>query len=170
MAAQKTQTTDGVTSTGAPLSDLDALDGLAASVDGEHLEVTAEGIPHSEVPAPTNYALEASATVDTFAALLVGYCPDTASLWTDDKKIAVAAALAPVMEKYGFTLGALPVELVLIMTAGPLLYQSAKLVAAQMKREQIAAQAAAKPKAQDVPGAVTNGPEVVRHPQAALYK
>jgi hypothetical protein len=172
--AQKTQTIDGVTSTGTP-SDLDHLDALAAQVDGEHLEVTADGVALADVPAPTNYGQEAAATVDTFAALLVGYCPAAADLWTDDKKAAVSAALAPVMEKYGFTLGALPVELVLIITAGPLLYQSSKLVAAQMKREQDAAKQATMARTvtaatgQDKPAA-PEAPEVARHPQTALYQ
>ena len=176
--AQKTQTTDGVTSTGAP-SDLDAFDGLAAQVDGEHMEAAPDGTPLADIPPPTNYASEAAMTVDTFAALLVGYCPATATLWTDDKKAAVSASLAPVMEKYGFTLGGMPCELVLIITAGPLLYQSARIVAAQMAAEKRAAAEAKKPttvnaatgdlapaKASDKP----ESPEVLRHPQTALYK
>ena len=167
--SQKTQTIDGVTSTGAP-SELDALASLAAATDAEQTGKLPDGTLVEDQPQPVNYGQEAAMTVDTFAALLVGYCPDTAPLWADDKKAAVSASLAPVMEKYGFTLGALPVELIFIVTAGPLLYQSSKLVAGQMKREQLAAQAKPVARAEPAPGAVTAGPEVARHPQTALYQ
>lgn len=175
MKPQKTSTVDGVTSTGTPdaqPSDLDNLDALAAQVDADATGTLPDGTLIADQPAPVNYGQEAAATVDTFAALLVGYCPAAAELWTEDKKQAVAMALAPVLEKYGITLGALPCELVLIITAGPLLYQSAKLVAAQMQAERAKVAAQRSAKAQDKPAAqaaAEESPEVLRHPQTALY-
>lgn len=171
--AQKTETTDGVTSTGsAAASDLDELAGLAASVDGEHLGALPDGSAIADQPAPVDYASEAAMTVDTIAALITGYCPPTADLWSSEKKAQVTASLAPVYEKYGFTMGGIPCELVLIITAGPLLYQSSKLIAHQMAQEKAAKQA--KPRAVDAAtgsktAPPTESPEVLRHPQTALY-
>lgn len=157
-----------------PPSALDELDGLAAQVDSEHLEVNTEGTPLANVPPPVDYLGEATKGVDIFASLIVGYCPPTAELWSSDKKQAVSEALAPVLEKYKISIGLdkLPCELVLIIVAGPLLYQSSKMVAAQMKREQDAAKQAKQDnqvKAPADPGA-PESPEVLRHPQTELYK
>lgn len=177
--AQKTTYDDGVTSTGTPAqSDLDALDGLAATVDGEHLGALPDGSLVADQPPPVDYAGEAAMTVDTIAALITGYCPATADLWAADKKAAVTAALAPVYEKYGFTMGGMPCEVVLLITAGPLLYQSSKLIATQMAQEKAAATAKLKARTVDaatgqaVPTkdpAKPEAPEVARHAQTALY-
>lgn len=172
--AQRTETIDGVTSTGKPApSELDNLDALAAQVDADTSGTLPDGTAIADQPPPINYAGEAAMTVDTIAALITGYCPATSDLWTDDKKQAVSAALAPVYEKYGFTLGGMPCELVLIITAGPLLYQSSKLIATQMAKEKQVIQAvtkatdAAKGKpAPDKP----ESPEILRHPQTGLYQ
>jgi hypothetical protein len=170
MKPQNTTTTDGVTSTGAP-SELDSLDGLAASVDAEHAGALPDGSLIADQPAQVNYATEAAASVDTFAALVGGYCPAAGELWDAERKKAVTLALAPVMQKYGFRLGALPPELTLIIVAGPLMYQTSKAVAAQMAADK----AKAKPKAETldtVPGKAEKheSPEVLRHPQTALYQ
>ena len=163
-----------------PASELDDLDSLANQVDNDHLEVTSDGTPLADVPAPVNYKTEATKGVDIFSSLITGYCPPTAELWTADKKEAVSDALAPVLEKYKISVGLdkLPCELVLIIVAGPLLYQTSKMVAAQMKREQDAAKQAKQPnqgnqvnqvKAPADPAA-PESPEVLRHPQTELYK
>ena len=174
--AQKTQTIDGVTSTGTlSTAELDALDNLAASVDADHLGALPDGALVADQPAPVDYAGEAAMTVDTIAALITGYCPATIELWATDKKAAVTAALAPVYEKYGLTLGGMPCELVLIITAGPLLYQSSKLIATQMAQEKAAkkkpeAVNAATGQAQPAKTDTPESPEVARHPQTALYE
>lgn len=173
--AQKTEYADGVTSTGqAPAStELDGLAGLAGEVDGEHLGAMPDGTAIADQPAPVDYASEAAMTVDTIGALIVGYCPATAELWGTDKKAAVSQALAPVYEKYGFTMGGMPCELVLIVVAGPLLYQSSKLIAHQIATEKAAAQAAKSRTVSAATGtsqaAPAQSPEVARHPQTALY-
>lgn len=170
MATQKTTTTDGVTSTGLPSNDLDHLDGLAASVDAEHNGTLPSGELIADQPAPVDYATEAAATVDTFAALVGGYCPAAGELWDTTKKQAVAMALAPVMEKYNFTLGALPPELTLIIVAGPLLYQTSKVVAGQMAADKAKAkQATAQVQKTPAPAADT-APGPARMPQEALYQ
>lgn len=150
-----------------PPTDLDHLDGLAAQVDADTSGTAPDGTMIADQPAPINYAREAAATVDTFAALVTGYCPPAGELWSDSKKAAVTAALTPVMEKYGFTISALPCEVVLIMTAGPLLYQTSKMVAAQMAQAK-----AAKPEAKAAQAAAAQAadtPEVPRHAQTQLY-
>ena len=177
MKPQTSTTTDGVTSTGtAPASDLDQLDNLAANIDAEHAGALPDGSLIADQPPPKNYAIEASATVDTFAALVGGYCPPAGALWDETRKQAVSAALVPVMEKYGFSLGALPPELTLIIVAGPLLYQTSKMIAGQMAQDKAKAKpaptinAATGDTAQQPPGAIHEAPEVLKHPQTALYK
>lgn len=164
--SQKTQTQDGVTSTGAHAVELDALEGLAAQADADHTGTLPNGELIADQPQPVNYAMEAAGSVDMFAALVAGYCPPAGELWSTDKKAAVSAALAPVMEKYGFTLGALPCEILLIVTAGPLLYQTSRMIAGQMAKEKSAKPARAAP----VPGAQADAPATARHPQEALYQ
>lgn len=149
---------------------LDHLDGLAAEVDAEATGTLPNGELIADQPAPVDYATEAAASVDMFAALVGGYCAPAGALFTTEKKQAIAGALAPVLEKYGFTFGALPPEITLLIVAGPVLYQSSKLVAAQIRDEQAAA-AKARPAAVQAPAAAApvTGPEIKRHPQEALY-
>ena len=177
MAKHNTNTTpeepDTTTQASTENADQSALDGLAAQVDADTQGAAPDGSIIADQPAPIDYATEAAATVDTFAALVGGYCAEAGALWTPDTRAAVAAALAPVMQKYGFTIGALPCELVLIITAGPLLYQTSKIIAAQMAREKATAKKPTDPaQVQDVKPKATGPetPEVKRHPQEALYQ
>lgn len=151
--------------------DLQALMGQAAAVDNQHAEpvLDEQGQPVQEPQAP-NFELEAAGAVDTFAALVVGYAPKAAPLWDQPTKTRITQALAPVMEKYGFTFGALPPEITLIIVAGPVLYASSKVVAAQMAEQKAAAQAEriqqANAQAKEVPG---ESPAPAVHPQMGLY-
>jgi hypothetical protein len=149
---------------GAAPSELDQLAGVAAATDAGAAmpQLDQTGAP----VAPINYGAESAAAVAMFAGLLTGYCPATAPLWDQATQARVSITLAPVLEKYGITVGTLPCELLLIVTAGPLLYQSARLVATQMAAEKKAAKEAAP--ADATPGADA-GPEQLRHPQTALY-
>ena len=70
------------------------------------------------------------------AGLVCGVAPRAASIWTDEAKARTGAALAPVMAKYGVSLGAIPPELTLLVVAGPLLWQSARAVSAQVDEAQ----------------------------------
>jgi len=155
------------TQTAAPAGPLDHLDELAATVDADATGTLPNGELIADQPAPVDYATEAAASVDMFAALVGGYCAPAGALFTDDKKKSIAGALAPVLEKYGFTFGALPPEITLLIVAGPVLYQSSKLVAAQMRQEQAVAKAAAPAPA--TVETINTGPEVKRHPQEKLY-
>lgn len=152
-------------------ADLDALQSLADKTDAEHSDAIVETDAAGQPP-ELNYKVEASKCVDMIAAMMLGYCPPTATVWTEDKKTAVSAALAPVLEKYGVTMAAMPCELVLVFVAGPALYASAKLVATQMKVEQIAnrVQASQAPAVEKKPGETGNAPAAPTHPQTALYK
>ncbi len=144
---------------------LDHLDDLAAQVDADTTGTLPDGTLIADQPAPTDYATEAAGTVDMLAALIGGYCAPAGALFTPEKKQAVAMAMAPVMEKYGFSLGALPCELTLIVVAGPLLYQASKLVAKQMREERAEhAPATAQPATGEA------APEQKRTPQEALYQ
>jgi hypothetical protein len=107
-----------------------------------------------------------------FTGFLVGYAPAAAGIWTPEAKQRTAAALVPVMEKYGFSFGALPPEITLLIVAGPLLWQSSRVVA-----QQIEADKAKAVKAQPLTGiekaaaeAVHTAPAPERHTQEALYQ
>jgi len=156
------------TQTAAPAGPLDHLDSIAAEVDAEATGTLPNGELIADQPAPVDYATEAAASVDMFAALVGGYCTPAGALFTDDKKRSIAGALAPVLEKYGFTFGALPPEITLLIVAGPVLYQSSKLVAAEAKA---AAPVKMHNDVTDSKGPLGGyqGPEVKRHPQEALY-
>ena len=157
-------------------SDLAALAGVAASADAIGAPDPIPGAPGeiSEVSQAINYATEAAQSVDMFAALVTGYAPACVQIWTDHTKAAIAAALAPVLEKYQMTLGGLPVEIALLIVAGPPLYQSSKLIAAKIAQDKaIAAQTAQSVTAQPVARAVTQPIETPQnevHPQVALYR
>lgn len=119
-------------------------------------------------PPPVDYATEAAGAVDMFAALVNGYCPNTEPLWSAAVRIRVSGALAPVMEKYQFTFGNLPPELTFIIVAGPVLWQTSRVVAAQMAAEKattVKAKPEAKPEAAADPNALNPGV----HDQMKLY-
>lgn len=132
-------------------TDLDNLDHIATQADAGAISMdtpqAAEGQGGELAPQGPDYFIEARGTVDMFTAMIVGYAPKCESVWTEPAKARTAAALAPVMEKYGFNFGAMPPELTLIIVAGPLLWQSSRIVAAQMAEDKAKA-AKEKPKAE----------------------
>jgi hypothetical protein len=158
--------------------ELDNLAGLAAAADMgaaalDPVDPNVQAEP--EAPAAPDYMTEAQGTVAMFAALVVGYCPKAEPLWGPDVQGRIASALAPVMEKYGFSLGGMPPELTLVIVAGPVLYQSSKLVAAQMAAERVKV---AKPSAVEMAATgqadamkmPQEKPETNEAPQMALYR
>lgn len=114
------------TTTGAPVSNEQAADFAA-------LQAMASGDPAAPAPAADpdvpDYSVEAAGMVDMVAALIVGYEPKCAPHWGDDRKANISAALAPVLEKYNFTLGNIPPELTLLVMAAPPLYLSMRIIA-----------------------------------------
>lgn len=156
------------------LNELDALNGLVSQIDATATPTPepmgADGQPLPPPPPPPDYINEAAGAVDMFAALVVGYCPAAEVHWSAEAKARISAALGPVMEKYGVTFGNLPPEITLLIVAGPPLYQSSKLLAAQMAAE----------KQTKKPAEVTNrgpaqpledgtAPAPLVHPQMGLY-
>jgi len=143
--------------------ELDQLASQAAAADAESLPAADQSTDGTEIDATPDYAHEANGCVDFFAALITGYCPKAEPIWTDKTKARVSAALAPVFEKYSFTMSAAPPELILLIIAGPPLFQSARLIAAQLQAER-AAQPKAKPPADD------QAPKPEVHDQVRLYQ
>ena len=157
------------------LEDLQALEVETKSLDAENQAPGALPGTDPESPPPMDYNAEAAQAVDMFAALVVGYAPKTADIWNDETKARVSAALGPVMEKYSVSFGALPPELKALVVAGPPLYMSMKIVAAQMQADRKPAKnekgetynqegAPAAPSGED-----KNPLDVGRSPQMALY-
>ena len=166
------------------MSDLDALTHMATQADAGATEIddAARGPELDEngqpvvQAGPVNYGTEAAGAVDMFTALLVGFAPKTESIWTAKAKERTALALAPVLEKYGFSFGNMPPEITLAIVAGPLLWQSSRMVADQINADKKPPQqqpvtARAQPQVQAPPQATNpGGPEMVTHPQMGLYK
>ena len=126
--------------TGAPVSPEQAADlaNLAAMIEPDPVLPGEPGTP----PA-TDYTTEASGAVEMLAALIVGYEPKCLPLWDDPRKAGIAAALAPVMEKYNFSLGKIPPEITLLIIIAPPLYQSSKIIAEGMNKREAEAKPAA---------------------------
>lgn len=90
--------------------ELRALAAEGAALDAETQpapppELDASGQP-IQPPAPIDYAADARGLVDITAETLGAFYPSTAAVLTADKRDRIAAAAAPVLEKYGFSLGA----------------------------------------------------------------
>ena len=156
-------------------TDLDQLHGLAAAANAEALPILPEapalGDDGQPLPPPPDFANEAAGAVDMFGALVVGYCPACESIWTPETKGRISAALTPVMEKYGVTFGTLPPELMLLIVAGPPLWQSSKLLASQINADkEKASQAEPANPARVAPPETGAGPVQEVHPQMALYR
>lgn len=170
---------------------LDKLDSIAAAADSGLAEVdnpagldqnTGQDAPPQE-PAAPDYATTAGAIVDTFAALVCGWVPECATIWTDTAKATARDALAPVAAKYEWNLSALPVELTAAVIVGPMLWQTSRLIAAKLQAERQAQAPKLQRSATDTttgPAPITpagatvtaqpaTGPAVQRHPQESLY-
>ncbi len=169
------------------MEDLDTLGGMAAAADTLNAPAPA-GVSASDVPAepqPPGLEEQALDMVNAFAGLMAGYCPATAEVWDEGARVRSAAAIAPLMEKYNFSLMAVPPELTAAIVVGPLLYRSATMVADKVRADRAEAaarkaaeQGAARQQSQRAtehtgiaPGATQDGsgPAVPVHPQMALY-
>ena len=166
------------------MDELDNLQGVAAAADSSAAALDGQnqtsGTEVAVIEQGPDFMTEARGMVDMFAAMAVGYAPKAESVWTEQAKARTAAALVPVREKYAFSLGAMPPELTLIIVAGPLLWQTSKIVAAQMAEEK----AKTKPKEKDKPadgqgisevvakptGQPEQAPATPTHSQMALYQ
>ena len=155
---------------------LDHLDDLAAQVDADTTGTLPDGTLIADQPEATDYKAKAQEAVDMFAGFLTGFAPATEAIWTDIAKTRVVNALAPVMEKYKVDFEALPCEVNLIIVAGPMLWQSSKLVALQMAKDkaEAAIQKAINKVGEKGAAAIIEGgmetPEQKRTPQEALYQ
>ena len=79
-------------------------------------------------PAPVDFNAEAAMLLSTLVLIAGPFFPSVPKVWTKDKQAAVAAAAAPVMVKYGFTLGdfmgAYKEEIALLLVAGPVILET----------------------------------------------
>jgi hypothetical protein len=107
--------------------------------------------------APTDYGTEAAMLVSTLVLIAAPFYPSIKKIWTKEKQTAVAAALAPVMEEEGFSLGDFMGKygnkMTLLIVAGPLVLETIDGV----KADRAAAKAGAKPAPTAAPGADLTG-------------
>lgn len=165
----------GAEDNAAPGQEWSALAAVAANADG----INAPPVPGGEgeggegAPArPVDYLQDARETFEGGRALCIGYAPATAELLTDEAIERMARAWAPVAEKYGWSLGILPVEVTAAIVIGPVLYGVSKIVAAQMQAQRATKgkPAASAPGGKGAPGDAVHqapGPEI--SPQVKLY-
>jgi hypothetical protein len=116
-----------------------ALGGMASDLDGQAFAAVNPGAAAeaAAVESGPDYVTEARGTVEFLGAMLDGYAPGAG--FKPEQVTAMSHAVAPVMEKYGFTLGAMPCELVALMVCGPVLYTSAKVVALKIQTDKLEA-------------------------------
>jgi hypothetical protein len=162
-------------------AEIDQLAGLGPQT-GDNAAPSGEALPPS-----IDFNAEASETTNFIAGMICAYCPACESTWNAETKSRVAYVLAPVLEKYGVSIGSLPPEIMLLIVAGPPLYQSSRLIALMIKEKESEQKANEKRNGpnNDVFDAQNTGrPSVVRptgktepetpmqevHPQMALYK
>lgn len=120
-------------------------------------------------PGP-DYTAEARDLVNTAIALLTPVYPSLAPIYTADVCERIAAAGAPLMEKYKLTLGALGPEIMFALTVIPLIAPTVQAVRHDREqaktRQQATTDAAAAPIAGAVPGAdAAAGAGVERDPR-----
>lgn len=151
------------------MTDLDQLDGMATEADigAKALDPVDPNAPLP--PAVVDYPIEARKMVDMLGGLIAGYSPQCGPLWNAPTRERIAEALAPVLVKYNVTMGAIPPEITLLFIAGPVLYQSSKIIAHQMNAEKKAAQDVQDAVIKPAHIAPTDTPEAPVSPQTALY-
>lgn len=158
------------------MDDLTNLAGLAAEADAGAAPAAPPG-QEGAATEPTRND-QAADLVKMFSGLVIGYVPETASVLNEAAQLRCAIAIAPVLEKYNFSMDALPCELVAAVIVGPVIYSAGKIVVAkfQAERAQAAAPGGARSAgpAEDVafrPPAPPSdvAPAAAMHPQMALY-
>lgn len=130
--------------TGADLAPKPTQAGAALLAEAMQLDAEDAPLPPPELDAagnikppaaPIDYHREARMMLDTAAAVAGPFVPCIPRIWTDDKRAAVAAALGPVLKKYGFTLGDFmgqwQAEVTLAMVAGPLVLETVRAIRAE---------------------------------------
>lgn len=140
----------------APAANLSAEDaaliGQGAALDGAALPPPVDAAGNAV--APVDYGSEASMLLKALVGIAAPFYPSVPRIWTPDKQSAVAAAAAPVMEKYGFTLGDFMgqwgEELTLLIVAGPVVLETVDGIKADRAERKAAAGRA--PAANDAAG------------------
>lgn len=118
------------------------LEGVALEVDAAADAAINPGAaePAEGAPVGPDYGVEAAGAVDLLNAMIEGYAPGAG--WDEKTGKRMAASLSPVFEKYGWSFDAAPPELVAAIVCGPVLYQSARAVAAKIQRDRLEQEAA----------------------------
>lgn len=160
-----------------PNDSLEALAGLAASTDaGTQANIDLETPVDPNAPPPPPPAAEVALDlVNGFAGLVVGFCPDAGEVWTEEARVASAAVLAPLAEKYSWNLAVIPIEVTAAMIVGPLLWRTSKIVAEKIQADRAAktsklAAPAERQVADKAAAAEDGAPAAAVHAQMALYK
>lgn len=137
--------------TAAPLSpDMAALQAEAMALEGEQAAPKAEaGKGDASVPATVDYLTDAKGIVDIAGEALAAFYPSTAPILNTEKRGRIAAALAPVLEKYGLDMTAIfgrwSAEIGLAFAVAPIAIPIAQAIRADREAARAAKIAAAPP-------------------------
>ncbi len=111
------------------------IDQLAGRISETEIDPTLDPQDHADLDVPpATFLDDASLCVDMFVMFAVEHTPAVEPLWPEPKKRTVSKALAKVFEKYNFSFARFGPEIALVVAAGPVLYQTSKVIALHMQQ------------------------------------
>jgi hypothetical protein len=139
--------------------ELAALQAEAIALEGEQAAPAAEAGQGAAPTPPVDYLADSKGLVDIAAESLAAFYPSTASILSPDKRARIAAALAPVLEKYGLDMTAIfgkwGAEIGLGFALAPIAIPLAQAIRADKEKAERAQLAAAPPPPPAGPTAAT---------------
>lgn len=150
------------------MENLAELEALATSTDAKSNEIQQASIPvdPNAPPEPPGREEQARDMVNAFVGLAAGYAPEVQNHWPEAQIQASAAVIAPLLEKYNFSLTNIPPELMAIIVLGPPLYQTAKVIARKIESDRRQEKAVPAQKHEEQ---MTVTPDTPTHEQMGLY-
>jgi hypothetical protein len=115
-------------------AEVDQLAGKIAGTETPAGAAAEEIVATQSIPSGS-FQDDASMCVDVFVESAIAYCPKVEPLWPADKRRNVAVALGRVFEKYNFSFARFGPEIALVAIAGPVLWQTSKVIAQQMNEQ-----------------------------------
>jgi hypothetical protein len=115
-------------------ADVARLAGSIAETEKPPLDPAAAPVVEVDQVSESEYQTDAAMCVDMFVELSIDYCAEVAPLWPDDKRKKIASTLGAVFKKYNFTFARFGPELAFAVAAGPVLWQTSKVIALQMNK------------------------------------
>ncbi len=117
------------------LAEVDQLAGRISETEKDPAADPDQDPEHADLDQPpASFLDDASMTVDLFVMFATDYCKEVGPLWPKEKKETVSKALSLVFKKYNFSFARFGPEIGLLVVAGPVLYQTSKVIALSMQQ------------------------------------